>query len=122
MRSYFVSAVALCVGIACGGTDVIITNPDAAVDTGVTPDVTSPPPDTSPPQDVCVPQTEICGDLVDNDCDGTVDNGCKGIGTFVSGQAGNDTNPGTKTSPVKTIAKGIANAQSIGGALTVYVA
>lgn len=72
--------------------------------------------------DACAPQPEICGDGVDNDCDGVVDNGCKGLGTFVSGATGNDMNPGTKTMPVKTIGQGIKNAVMIGGKQTVFVA
>ena len=64
---------------------------------------------------------EICGDAKDNNCDTKIDEACGGIGTFVSG-TGLDTNPGTKTSPVKTITKGIANAVAIGGAQTVFVA
>jgi hypothetical protein len=65
---------------------------------------------------------EICGDAIDNNCNGMTDEGCNGLGTWVSGVAGNDANPGTQASPVKTIAKGIANAIAIGGAQTVYVA
>src|SRR5260221_12742770 len=71
--------------------------------------------------DACMAVAEICGDMVDNDCDGIVDNGCKMLGTYVSGATGIDTNPGTKAMPVKTIAQGIKNAQAIGGKLTVYV-
>jgi hypothetical protein len=47
---------------------------------------------------------------------------CLGLGTFVSGSAGDDTNPGTKDKPLKTITAGIANAVKIGGGLGVYVA
>src|SRR5439155_17699959 len=72
--------------------------------------------------DACMAVAEICGDGVDNDCDGVVDNGCKGLGTYVSGATGDDMNPGTKVKPVKTIAQGMKNAQTIGGKLTVYVA
>jgi Putative metal-binding motif len=64
--------------------------------------------------------TEVCGDGKDNNCDGQADENCGGIGTFVS-NTGNDSNPGTQQSPVATIAKGIANAQTIGGGVDVYV-
>jgi hypothetical protein len=43
-------------------------------------------------------------------------------GTFVSAASGADTNPGTKTMPLKTISAGIAHAKSLGGAQPVYVA
>jgi len=69
----------------------------------------------------CLPQ-EICGNGVDDNCNQQIDEGCNGLGTFVSGATGNDANPGTTLSPVKTIAKGIANALTLGGARTVYVA
>src|SRR5262245_31240382 len=65
---------------------------------------------------------EICGDGIDNNCDGVADEACNGLGTFVSGTIGDDANPGTKASPVKTIAKGMANAAMIGNAQSVIVA
>jgi len=65
---------------------------------------------------------EICGDGIDNNCDGMADEGCGGIGTFVSATIGNDANPGTTAEPVATIAKGIANAMTIGGSQSVIVA
>ena len=65
---------------------------------------------------------EICGDLADNDCDMMDDEGCGGIGTFVSGTIGLPTNPGTQAQPVDTIARGMANAMTIGGAQSVIVA
>ncbi len=70
---------------------------------------------------------EICGDNVDNDCANGADDGCGGIGTFVSELTGDDTaNPGTKDQPVKTIAKGMQNAATIqattGAPIDVYVA
>jgi hypothetical protein len=65
---------------------------------------------------------EICGDLKDNNCDGAADEGCQGLGTFVSGAVGIDVNPGTKDKPLKTILQGITNAVRLGGGLAVYVA
>lgn len=65
---------------------------------------------------------EICGDGIDNDCNGPIDDGCNGIGTYVSEKNGKIGNPGTKADPAKTIAEGIANAVTLGGAQTVYVA
>ncbi len=65
---------------------------------------------------------EACGDAKDNNCAGGADEACGGIGTFVSGDTGNDTNPGTQAMPVKTIAKGMANAKTIGLPRTVFVA
>lgn len=69
--------------------------------------------------------TEICGDLADNDCANGADDTCVGLGTFVSELTGDDANPGTQTQPVKTIGKGIANAQTIqatsAGPIDVYV-
>ncbi len=64
---------------------------------------------------------EVCGDLVDNDCDTTVDNGCTGLGTYVSeltGKDGDPNYPGTKDKPVKSILQGIKNAQAIVAAQT----
>ena len=118
MRRSLLSLGAILV-IGCGGADTGIPNADGGEggpmdggsDTGV---------DTA--VDVCMSVPEICGDGVGNDCDGTIDNGCKNLGTYVSGATGVDTNPGTKLSPVKTIAQGIKNAQAIGGKLSVYVA
>ncbi|MDB4994716.1 MAG: uncharacterized protein JWM74_2148, partial [Myxococcaceae bacterium] len=53
------------------------------------------------------------------------DGGCAGpscVGTFVSGNTGLDTNPGTATAPVKTITKAIAIAVGLGGRRSVFVA
>ena len=64
---------------------------------------------------------EVCGDLVDNDCDSSVDNGCSGLGTYVSeltGKDGDPNYPGTKDKPVKSILQGIKNAQAIVAAQT----
>lgn len=67
---------------------------------------------------------ELCGDLVDNDCDGAVDETCSvgGLGTFVSAQTGHNTNPGTRALPVATIAQGMRNAVTLGLPQTVVVA
>lgn len=71
---------------------------------------------------------ELCGDLADNDCDLVEDNGCMGIGTFVSQQVGKDPPMGTGTAnnPVRTINQGITNAltlaQSRGVRQPVFVA
>lgn len=65
---------------------------------------------------------EICGDAKDNNCNAQADEGCGGLGTYVSIAKGNDANPGTQAQPVKTIAKGIAQAKAIGGTQTVFVA
>lgn len=65
---------------------------------------------------------ETCGDAKDNNCAGGADEACGGLGTFVSGDKGNDANPGTQAMPVKTIAKGMANAKTIGLPRTVFVA
>ncbi len=65
--------------------------------------------------------TEICGDNRDNTCDGKADEGCGGLGSYVSG-TGSDNNPGTQAQPVATIGKGIANALKIGNGQAVYVA
>ncbi|MDB4994745.1 MAG: uncharacterized protein JWM74_2177, partial [Myxococcaceae bacterium] len=48
--------------------------------------------------------------------------GCKGLGTYVSLDRGVDTAAGTQAAPVKTIGKAIANAVTIGGTQTVFVA
>ena len=64
---------------------------------------------------------EICGDGLDNDCNGTVDDGCGGIGTFVA-PWGDDSNPGTMDEPLETISAGISNALLIGPPQVVYVA
>src|SRR5262249_27561758 len=63
---------------------------------------------------------EICGDGKDNDCNGTADDGCNGLGAFVA-TAGDDGDSGTQQKPVKTIAVGIAHAQTIGNGAAVYV-
>ena len=65
---------------------------------------------------------ETCGDLADNDCSGKADDGCMGLGTFVSSGAGSDSNPGTVDEPVQTINQGMANAQTIGNGQAVFVA
>jgi hypothetical protein len=78
----------------------------------------------------CVGQTmEICGDGLDNDCDGETDEiaDCPGsIGTFVAPPPdGDDTNPGTQALPLLTISQGIQNALIIRGSgndADVYVA
>ena len=65
---------------------------------------------------------EICGDGIDNNCNGQVDEGCNGIGTYVSALTGTDTNPGTQAMPVKTIAEGMTNAATLGNGQSVFVA
>jgi hypothetical protein len=72
---------------------------------------------------------EVCGDDVDNNCDGSTDPAslCNGTGTFVSALAGDDTTgTGTQLSPVKTITEGIHHATDIvsagGTSVAVYVA
>jgi hypothetical protein len=68
---------------------------------------------------------EICGDGIDNDCDGTPDQAAAcpgGIGTYVSEHTGDATGAGTQQDPVRTIAQGIANAITLGGGHPVYVA
>jgi hypothetical protein len=112
--------------VACGGADNTLTDPDpsdASADGGL--------PDGDPPfdsgsgseaaADACTP-SEVCGDALDNNCNGAVDEGCQGLGTYVSLDTGNDANAGTKALPVKTIGKAMANAVAIGGVQTVFVA
>lgn len=67
---------------------------------------------------------ELCGDGIDNDCNGEKDDVsvCKGKGAFVSETTGNDNNPGTAASPVKTLYQGIQNAIFIGNGTPVVVA
>lgn len=57
--------------------------------------------------------SEICGDGIDQTCTGVADSACGGLGTFVSGNTGDDNNPGTQLLPVRTIAKGQQNATAI---------
>ncbi len=66
---------------------------------------------------------EICGDGLDQNCDGDPDevSFCQGLGTFVSVN-GNNANPGTQALPVQTIAVGLARALTIGNGVDVYVA
>jgi hypothetical protein len=66
-------------------------------------------------------QPEVCGDGRDNDCDGVADQYCQGLGTFVSQLAGSDSNPGTESAPLQTVARGIAHAQQIGHGVDVYL-
>jgi hypothetical protein len=112
------TSFALCFAAACGsspsGTDCVdadgdgVTTCDGDCDDG---DALSNP-----------AGNEICGDAVDNNCDGAADEACNGLGTFVSALTGDDANPGTKAAPVKTIAAGIANAVAIGNSQSVVVA
>jgi putative metal-binding protein/uncharacterized protein DUF1565 len=66
-------------------------------------------------------QPEICGDGLDNDCEGGPDDICQGLGTYVSATTGDDTNPGTRDAPLRSISKGIAQAESIGHGVDVYI-
>ena len=65
---------------------------------------------------------EFCGDAKDNNCNSQAEEGCGGIGTYVSGTVGKAGNPGTQALPVLTIAAGLANARTIGGGVPVFVA
>ncbi len=57
---------------------------------------------------------EICGDGKNNGCTpGQADQGCGGLGTFVSTKAGSPSGKGTMTDPVDSIARGLQNAQLI---------
>lgn len=68
----------------------------------------------------------ICGDGVAQDCTDVPGDEpiCSGMGTFVSETRGDDSNPGTQTQPVRTIAQGMNLAQTIvsGVVLDVYIA
>src|SRR5260370_40916231 len=64
---------------------------------------------------------EICGDNRDNNCNSIADEGCQGIGTFVSSTIGKPTNPGTQAAPLDTIAAGVQNAKTIGGKQIVFI-
>jgi len=67
---------------------------------------------------------EVCGDGVDNACGSDPDPSarCAGIGTHVSTAGSDAMGDGTRENPVRTIARGIANAVTIGGPTTVVVA
>ncbi len=57
---------------------------------------------------------EICGDGRNNGCTGGLpDQGCGGLGTFVSAKVGTPGGTGTMTDPVDTIGHGMTNAQKI---------
>ena len=121
MRMRHLSSLILITAFGCGGHSTA-DNPDVCSDSdgdGQT-DCDGDCNDGDP--SVLSGGTEICGDGRDNNCDGVIDDGCNGLGTWVSGTAGNDTNPGTQAQPVATIAKGLANAATIGGGQDVYVA
>ncbi|HZO13742.1 MAG TPA: MopE-related protein [Polyangiaceae bacterium] len=66
-------------------------------------------------------QPEICGNAIDDDCDGAPDQYCQGLGTFVSEHIGNDSNPGTQEQPLATINQALAQAQQIGHGVDVYI-
>ena len=105
MRTYFLGLTALAMMCACGGTDFVIPTPgdDAGNDGGA---ADGPVGDAGSDAGSCLAQ-EICGNAIDDNCNSQVDEGCNGIGTFVSGATGLDTNPGTKLSPVKTRASSV---------------
>ncbi len=65
---------------------------------------------------------EITGDGIDQDCDGEDLVPSNGNGVFVSANRGVDTNPGTMTDPVQTIAKGIEKAEESATPKMVFVA
>ncbi len=66
---------------------------------------------------------ELCGDMVDNNCNGMADEGCtRGLGTYVSAITGNDMNPGTRAMPVRTIRQGVVHAMMLGVPQSVIVA
>jgi hypothetical protein len=66
---------------------------------------------------------EVCGDQLDNNCNGFIDESCPGPGIYVATNVGNDnTGLGTMSSPFKTIAKGVSTAAALGGAQAVHVA
>ena len=118
MRTYLLGLTATALMCACGADNFASATVDGG-DDGAVGDGS--PGDAGTDAVACLPQ-EICGNGVDDNCNQQIDEGCNGLGTFVSGATGNDANPGTTLSPVKTIAKGIANALTLGGARTVYVA
>ncbi len=68
----------------------------------------APPMDGNPGVDA-----DPCADPADCPADG---------GTFVSAMTGAESNPGTRTMPVRTIAAGIARAKALGGSQAVFVA
>jgi hypothetical protein len=66
---------------------------------------------------------ELCGDTIDNDCDGNGDpTSCNGLGTYVSELTGDDTTgDGTQMNPVATIGQGMTNSALLNNQ-TVFVA
>jgi hypothetical protein len=67
---------------------------------------------------------EICGDGVDEDCDGKDNLGeeCAGYSVYVSQLKGSVGAKGTMDDPVATIAEGVSHAQLLGGQAAVLVA
>lgn len=118
MRKTFLGLGTMALVCACGGSDFSIADGGGEGGGGDGSAMDGGGGDSGP---MCLPQ-EICGNMADDNCNMQIDEGCNGLGTFVSGATGNDMNPGTKAMPVKTIAKGMANAKTIGGKQTVYVA
>ncbi|MEZ4299897.1 MAG: putative metal-binding motif-containing protein [Polyangiaceae bacterium] len=66
---------------------------------------------------------EICGDGIDENCDGMGDDAppCNGMGTFVSQAHGTVGAKGTMDDPVAMISEGIAKAEAIGGTQLIFV-
>ncbi len=77
--------------------------------------------DGGPPAERYPGNQEVSGDGIDQDCDGEDLVPSNGNGVFVSANRGLDTNPGTMTDPVKTIAKGIEKAEESATPKMVFV-
>ncbi|HEY4058637.1 MAG TPA: choice-of-anchor Q domain-containing protein [Kofleriaceae bacterium] len=128
MRTAFVVLAVLVVG--CGGDDGATSGDDTMGDDGPQcadsdgDGVTTCDGDCDDTNALVAPgMDELCGDNLDNNCNMQTEEGCEaGVGTFVSAITGNDNNAGTLDKPVKTISKGISNAQLLGGARTVVIA
>ena len=74
--STLIIVLSVAVVSGCGARSELVDDEDGGVDSGADADQDVEQDDDADDEPACVPEYEVCGDWIDNDCDGTIDESC----------------------------------------------